>query len=104
MAARKMVSRVGADAAMDGLLQMRLHRTVRVFDPSGLNGSQQRLRRVVSAVRQGGVEPRSGDGPVALGGRLGDAQAGGCFLERETGEVAQLHEFGLDRFLLGEAV
>ena len=42
-------------------------------------------------------KPRAGVGPVALRGRRGDAEDFGGCVDREAGEVAQLHEFGFTR-------
>src|SRR5215217_6114844 len=48
------------------------------------------------------VQPRAGEGPVAVGGRGGDAEHAARLFQREAGEVAQLHELRFSRVDLRE--
>src|SRR5262245_6003382 len=48
------------------------------------------------------VEPGPRVSPVALGGAVRDPQDPAGVLQREAGEVMQLDQLGLGRFLLGE--
>src|SRR5262249_14242495 len=49
-----------------------------------------------------GVKPRPGIIPVASRGCTRDAEGPASLLDRQAGEVAELHQLGLDRVFPGE--
>lgn len=49
-------------------------------------------------------EPCAGEGPVAFGGALADAEGEGGFVDAEAGEVTEFYEFGAFGGNGGEAV
>src|SRR5262249_41025066 len=79
-----------------------LYKTMRVFRREGLTQTKSSAGSAVIRAREGIVEPGPGHGPVALGGGRGNAQGGGGLLQRQSGEVAELHQLGLGWLLPGQ--
>src|SRR5262249_42880848 len=106
MARAKTDSRFGKSRLMTAPFSLSPPPPMRNWDGNVLTDSREkpRLFRGASVPVQLPEQPGTGESPVTLGGRTGDAEYLGRFLEGASREDTEFHDLGLLRMLLFELI